>query len=412
MINTIKELLESLMVQGVNKINSFHDIKHPTTIGDMYEGLTKELLNKAIFKDLDLKVCSGFIYNGENELSKQIDCMIVVGDGIKLPYSETFKYNINQVIAVIEVKKDLFGKELDLAYKNLLSVKNVMQPNHDMIIDILEQAYESVTGSKLPIQQEISKLSESEQYLYHALVVEAYLPIRIVFGYGGFSTEKGLRKAIMEYLSENFKEKGYGITSIPSLIIANENSIIKTNGIPFSISCKEQKQGEWFALGSANKSPIFFFLYLIWTRIYYLFPDLTEQIFDNTEVTVNPLMKVIGSKKGWEYTFIDKELENSKEELWKPLEITLMSNVLLKMIERGYSIALDNELMHEECKKNGEVFSEVVNDLLYKRIIYINNNVVRIHSDNWMTVIYNGKYYFGDNFNNRMIQWYNNLIES
>lgn len=180
----------------------------------------------------------------------------------------------------------------------------------------------------------------------------------------------------------------------------------------FSISCKEQKQGEWFALGSANKSPIFFLLYLIWTRIYYLFPDLTEQIFDNTEVTVNPLMKVIGSKKGWEYTFIDKELENSKEELWKPLEITLMSNVLLKMIERGYSIALDNELMHEECKKNGEDFSEVVNDLLYKRIIYINNNVVRIHSDNWMTVIYNGKYYFGDNFNNRMIQWYNNLIES
>lgn len=148
MINTIKELLESLMVQGVDKINSFHDIKHPSTIGDMYEGLTKELLNKAIFKDLDLKVCSGFIYNGENELSKQIDCMIVVGDGIKLPYSETFKYNINQVIAVIEVKKDLFGKELDLAYKNLLSVKNIMQPNHDMIIDILEQAYESVTGSK------------------------------------------------------------------------------------------------------------------------------------------------------------------------------------------------------------------------------------------------------------------------
>lgn len=410
-INTIKDLLESLRIQGINEISKYLDVKHGTTIGNMYEGLTKELMNKAIFENLDLKVCSGFIFNGENETSKQIDCMIVVGDGIKIPYSEDYKYNINQVIAVLEVKKDLFGKEMDLAYKNLLSVKNIIKPDCDMAMDILEQAYENVTGSKLPTRQEIDKLTETEQYLYHALVVEAYMPIRIALGYGGFSTEKSLREAFIKYMSKKLNEKGYSVASIPSLIIANENSIIKTNGIPFAISSENQKSGEWIVLGSANKHPIFFLLYLIWTRLYYLFPNLPEEIFDDTEITINPLMKAKGSKKRWEYTFIDIKLEDSKEESWKPFEITLMSNVLLKMIEKGYSLTVDNEDMIAECIKNGEDYDKVIKDLLYKRIIYIENNVIGIHSDNWMTVIYNGKYYFGDNFNNRMIRWYNKLSE-
>ena len=207
MINTIKDLLDSLRMQGINEINEFLDIKHGPTIGEMYEGLTKELMDKAIFKNLDLKVCSGFIYNEENGLSRQIDCMIVVGEGIKIPYSEEYKYDINQVIAVIEVKKDLFGKEMDLAYKNLLSVKNIIKPDHDMEIDILEQAYENVTGTKLPEQQDIKELTEAEKYLYHALVVEAYMPIRIIWGYGGFATEKSLREAFMQYMSKNLKKK-------------------------------------------------------------------------------------------------------------------------------------------------------------------------------------------------------------
>jgi hypothetical protein len=410
MINTIKELLESIRIQGINEISKFSHIKHGPTIGDMYEGLTKEMLNKAIFKDLNLKVCSGFICNRENELSKQIDCMIVVGDGIEIPYIKAYKYDISQVIAVIEVKKDLFGKEMDLSYKNLLSVKNIIKPDHDMEIDIFEQAYENVTGRKLPNKQELDKMAEEEQYLYHALLVESYMPIRIAFGYGGFSTEQSLRRAFIDYMSSNTKVKGYSVSSIPSLIVADQNSILKTNGIPFAISIKNQEKGEWGVLGSANRAPILLLLYLIWTRLYYLFPDLPEEIFDNTEIFINPLMKAKGRKEGWEYTFIEGKLEYSNEEMWKPLEITLMSNILLKMIEKGYSITLDNKFLIEECVKNGEVFSEVIKDLVYKRIVCVDNSVIRVLSDNWITVIYNGKYYFGDNFNNRMIEWCNNLI--
>ena len=81
------------------------------------------------------------------------------------------------------------------------------------------------------------------------------------------------------------------------------------------------------------------------------------------------------------------------------------------MIEKGYSITVDDENMIDECKKNGEDYDKVIQDLQFKRIIYVDNKRIGILSDNWMTVIYNGKHYYGDNFNNRMMQWYNRLIE-
>ena len=48
MINTVKDLLDSLRIKGVNEISGFLDIKHGPTIGAMYEGLTKELQLKCI----------------------------------------------------------------------------------------------------------------------------------------------------------------------------------------------------------------------------------------------------------------------------------------------------------------------------------------------------------------------------
>ncbi len=410
MINSVKDLLDSIMNQGKDEISKYLFIKHGPTIGAMFEGLTKELMEKAIFMNLDLKVCSGFITNDKKEQSKQIDCMIVNGDGQKMPFTNEYIYHINQVVAVIEVKKNLFGKELDLAYKNLLSVKDIMEPNQDMAIERLEQAYENVAGKKLPLPQEVNRLTETEQYLYHALVVESYLPARVTFGYDGFSTEKSFREAYYQYISKNINTKGYGYTSMPSILISGKNSIIKTNGLPFAISGSILKKGEWFSMGSSNGSPLYFLLYIIWTRLYYLFPNLPENIFDNTEIAINPLLKAKGCSHGWEYTYCDYALDESYEGEWKPIEISLMSNALLKMIQNGSKITTDNKDVIDFCSDNGEKFEEIVSDLEFKRIIYVENNLVRVLPEEWLTVIYNGTHYFGDNFNNRMLEWYENLL--
>lgn len=285
-------------------------------------------MSKAIFEEFDLKVCSGFIENSDKEVSKQIDCMIVTGEGKKIPYTNDYIYDIHQVIAVIEVKKDLFSRTLESAYMNLLSVKKVVKADKDMQIDRLEEAYKVIAGKQLPSRNELKDLSEAEQYLYHALVVEAYMPVRITLGYGGFTTEEGLRDAFISFLEKNLKEKGYGITSIPSVIIAGENSLLKTNGIPFGIVEKDNNLGEWIAMASTNKSPVLLLLNLIWARLYYLFGNIQENIFDNYNIQFNPLLRVKGNRNGWEYTYIRTQLQENSIGKWEPIEISLMSNAL------------------------------------------------------------------------------------
>ena len=56
MINTISDLLEAFLEKENDLLKKYDIVKHPGIIGDMYEGLTKEILNKSIFKNLDLHV--------------------------------------------------------------------------------------------------------------------------------------------------------------------------------------------------------------------------------------------------------------------------------------------------------------------------------------------------------------------
>ena len=70
----------------------------------MYEGLTAEVLNKSIFGDLNLKVVkNSFIVGCKTEF----DVLLVEGDGEVIPYTERFYFRPEQVIAVIQVKKNL-----------------------------------------------------------------------------------------------------------------------------------------------------------------------------------------------------------------------------------------------------------------------------------------------------------------
>ena len=54
-IDTFAELLNAF-VDKQNEILLAQDIKHPTTIGSMYEGLSEKILKASIFKGIDLRV--------------------------------------------------------------------------------------------------------------------------------------------------------------------------------------------------------------------------------------------------------------------------------------------------------------------------------------------------------------------
>ncbi|MUO85210.1 hypothetical protein [Agrobacterium vitis] len=64
MIRWIGELLAQLRKAEADRLDK-RDIRHAPTIGAMYEGVTKYLLNKAIPDGLDLKIVSGFVIDGK-----------------------------------------------------------------------------------------------------------------------------------------------------------------------------------------------------------------------------------------------------------------------------------------------------------------------------------------------------------
>jgi hypothetical protein len=80
-----------------------------------------------VFDGLDLRVVDGKITNASGKLSDQIDCMLVHGDGVAIPYTSSHIYPIERVLAVVEVKKTLYSSGLEDAYLNLSSVLNLQR---------------------------------------------------------------------------------------------------------------------------------------------------------------------------------------------------------------------------------------------------------------------------------------------
>lgn len=204
MISTVSDLLVAFSNKEKELLKKYSIVKHAPIIGSMYEGLTKALIEKSIFANLNLKVVSGKIKNQQYQMSNQIDCMLVEGEGENIPFTNDYIYDIKQVIAVIEVKKNLYSKDLDDSYNNLVSVVNI---NDQININtrLLRDAFVNICGEELPDEDEIKNESYEKRLIYYALLTETILPLRIVFGYYGFVSEYSLREAFFSYLKSSFR---------------------------------------------------------------------------------------------------------------------------------------------------------------------------------------------------------------
>ena len=119
MIETIAQLLKAFSDHERAQLDA-QRIEHGPTIGAMYEGLTRDILDRAIPPQLDLRVISGFAYF-KDQLSGELDCMLVRGEGEQIPYTDKYRWHISNVIAVLEVKKTLTADDLADSYNHLRS---------------------------------------------------------------------------------------------------------------------------------------------------------------------------------------------------------------------------------------------------------------------------------------------------
>jgi hypothetical protein len=327
MIHTVSEFLECLREQE-HAVLKKQNIKHAPTIGDMYEGLTKDLLGRAIPVSSGIDVVSGFITDSFGNLSDELDCMVVLGKGTVVPYTNKKKYLVDDVVAVLQVKKNLYSSDLQSGYSNLASV-NQFDPTRDRRITLLQDAFQTTTRRPLPSREELDSLPWEIQTIYHTLVMELVYPARIVFGYDGFKTLSTLRNSFVKFLEKNAEAtpSKFGLPVFPDLICCGKHCLVKNNGMPFCSPL--MNDGFWPAFVSTTSNPIELMLEIIWTRLVYD-KKISATVFDEDDYLPSMLRFIDAIpardkyKAGWRYrvanfpdSFIDSPTPSSDR--WEPV---------------------------------------------------------------------------------------------
>lgn len=357
MITRLADILRELQTREAVEL-SRQGITHPPTIGEMYEGLTRDLLDRAIPASAGLQIVDGFVVAPDGHLSPQIDCMLVKGEGTSIPYTSHYKWPVKDVIAVFEFKKNLYVAELNDSYMKLRAVLDSYSKWVDSVADSEEapdvrpafQAFATLTGLYPRNYHDAHELPEPLQHIFHVLVMEHVSPVRVVFGYEGFVDEYGLREGFVKFLNKYGAEKpGFGVGSLPTLVICGGNSIVKMNGQPYITSWTAS--GWWKALASNCENPLRLLLELIWTRLCHVIdmampPDDTLQE-ESLHLLLSARVVRRNEHLGWEYHYTQaskEELEASTPALeWEPIRIDTNEVVFLNMLAINGALELSDE---------------------------------------------------------------------
>lgn len=377
MIRTVADLLRAVRERELEAIGKAPPVAHPVMIGDMYEGLTRDLLELAIFGDLDLRVVEGKIQDRTGALTSQLDCMVVVGDGVQLPHTTHYVYDVNQVVAVVEVKKTLYRSELGDAYANLLTVAGRGDP-HAVPLGRVLNPFRAITAVGLEAPDELGRLPLTQQHVFHTLVGEVLLPVRVAMGYSGYTSEYTLRRGFWQYLETRVGVPGYGPLRMPDLIIAGSNALVKLNGMPYAL---RQNREDWLLYGSVAEQSMLVLLELLWSRIASRF-DLDPAIFGNDLVLeqINPLIEgrlhETPAGRGWGYTLVDvsaRELERRPRTVpWQPAIVDKVEFVALNILCRQEEIDVDHDAdLKAHLGKEGVTTDEYIERVISTGLAYL-----------------------------------------
>ncbi|NTV66953.1 MAG: hypothetical protein HGB06_04590 [Chlorobaculum sp.] len=418
MIKKVSELLQKLII-AENEALKKQNIKHAPTIGDMYEGLTQNVLDKALPVNSPLDVTSGFIVDNDGNMSGELDCLIVSSEGQKIPYTTKRKYATDDVVAVIQVKKNLYSADIKDGYENLLSVMK-FKPARLRSAILFRDAFQSITRRPLPERYEVNSLPFEIQMLYHALFVEMVAPVRIILGYNGFKSHAGFRQSFVNYLSDQSDsqqpKKGYGPTSFPSLIVCGQYSLVKCNGMPF-IGPIEQ-DNFWPFYCSTSSNPIELMLQVIWTKLVYD-SKLEPSVFED-DVWRQSVARFLSAKcvqhhngqQGWEFrvtNVTDEYLKDSENlKLWEPVFLDHSQFVIMNRLCAEGQLSLLEPDLDSFISNHGYSLESFVESLNTVGLAARYGNDLVLLTQNCVCVILpDGRFAAGENAAGQLTRWMN-----
>jgi len=418
MIKTVADLLKAFSDEERAKLDA-EDLVHGPTIGAMYEGLTKELVDRSLPENLGLRVVPGFThFNGV--LSGELDCMLVRGEGEKIPYTSKFKWHIKDVIAVFEVKKTLTAEDLSDSYNHLREVAKLYsdyiesEEAEGVKVNIRwpNRIFSQMTGVVAPEPQRIEELPFDLEMIYHTIVSELLGPIRIVVGHHGWKKEKTLRDHIAKLLENRLKNpQGMGVGSFPQLIIGGEFSLVKANGCPY---VPPLVKGMWPFLLSSNHNPLRILLELIFSKLDLMYEtNLTDD--DSVEQeAMSPCLRARAVQKdgrsGWEYIYDDLSEKTLRERgetyAWEPTELTTKQFHVINLLCRGASVREDDPTFIEYVSKEPGGMDAFVNSLIATQLVARNGPELALTTIECTALITpEGKFVAGENNAGQMNYW-------
>lgn len=421
MIRTLGEMLESLRQAEAKRLDAV-DIKHAPTIGAMYEGLTHEVLARAVPPGLDLKIVSGFAIDGKGGTTGQLDCMLVRGEGTPVPYlTGMYQWHVQDVLAVFEVKKNLFGVGMGEAYDQLKSVAEIGSswlqgasgPAQFSLAPSM-RAYAECTGEVAPAPAEWSSMDPAKHLILHTIMIDQITPVRIMLGYFGYSTEGGLRRGFLDLIEKNLKVSGYAPSTLPNLIVVNDVSLVKLSGHPYHYPV--MSDAYWPILASSHVNPTVLILEAIWTRLSYMHPisglfgeDLEIERLSPFLEAKPVLAEAAHEKPGWIYRKIPmtaKQLAQGADHTeWQPVELDdVQFAVVERLCSEDVSIT-DPELLaylETQGRERDVFFQSLINTTLVARD---GERLVLTTRECAIFLLPDGRTVAGENNTGRLTRW-------
>jgi hypothetical protein len=424
MIETIAQLLKAFSDNERRQLDA-QKIEHGPTIGAMYEGLTRELLDRAVPPQLELRVLSGFAYF-KDHTSGELDCMLVRGDGERVPYTEKYRWHISNVIAVLEVKKTLTAEDLADSYNHLRTVgqlySDYVQSDEaagvQVDLSLPRRVFGQITGIASPPHDKIDTLPFALELIHRTLTTEFLGPIRIVLGHHGWKREKTLRDHIAKLLRERLANgpAGMGVGSFPQLIIGGGFSLVKANGLPYVSSLID---GMWPFLLSTSHNPVRVMLELLFCRIDHLYHTNLAQDSSNMQEAMSSCIRAraveLSDRKGWEYIY-DELSESSLRERgteapWHPAELTAAQFTIVCQLCNGDEIRTDDPDFASYAAKEPGGARAFVEALTATRLVAVDSTTLRLTTIACMTLITpDGRFVAGENNAGQMQLWLEDLL--
>ncbi|MET3477009.1 DUF6602 domain-containing protein [Variovorax atrisoli] len=418
MIKTAADLLKKFVDQERRVLDDY-ELVHGPTIGTMYEGLTQEVLQRSIPSQLGLQVVSGFAFH-DNQLSGEIDCMVVRGNGEKVPYTNKYKWHISNVIAVFEVKKTLTAEEISDSYDHLRAISKIYanyvdsSDSKELKIDLSwpRRTFAQMTGQIPPPHKNTGSLPFDLEMLYHTIVSEYLNPARIVVGHHGWKKEKTLRDHIAKLLEDRLSApKGMGAGSFPQLIIGGDFSLIKANGLPYVGPMIDETWG--FVL-STSHNPMRILLEILFTKIDRICSTSLASDESNELEAMTLCLRTRAVKKGeiqgWEYLYDDYSSRDLKKRgdsyQWQPCELTNSEFVVVDMLCRGKNVRVDDPQFIAFANSQPGGVSSFINSLVATRLIAKSGVNLELTTINCVALATpDGKLVAGENNAGQMDNW-------